>query len=243
MDVYLDLAGKPRPFELAGLEIYDQDRRPSMFGMIAIVRVAKGVWLRGEPMAISSARTSLPSIWERCICEWKQVTLAEAVRHFTSRLTPIPPSLEEDIKDQDQPGSGPGAKTENVGEEMKPPTPEMHAPSRRGRTPGKVTKIDLAITAVQRRLKTGESLDFPSIAKEAGIKEPRTLERSKRFMRWFPQMINAHKRLSKRPYGAIDGEAVTWPDDPNLDEQTDEDAEDWESRINERGFSYPDDEG
>jgi len=72
-DVYTDLSGEPRFFELAGLEIYDRDGRPSMFEMIAIVRVAKGVWLRGEPMAISHARASLPSIWEQCTCEWKQV--------------------------------------------------------------------------------------------------------------------------------------------------------------------------
>jgi len=151
MQVYLDLAGKPRPFELAGLEIYDRDGRPSMFEMIAIVRVAKGVWLRGEPMAISRAHASLPSIWERCTCEWKQVTLAEAVRHFATRLTPIPPSLEEDIRDQDQPGVDTTRKTEDVGEESKPPTTTTAKPKRVQKTkPPRPTTLAELAAAIRR---------------------------------------------------------------------------------------------
>jgi hypothetical protein len=186
--------------------------------------------------------------WPDCLGEWRYALppeMQEAIRLGEEVFTRLTTRLSVAPKDawKDSEASGQGGEARIPAGATEPSTPLTPTKTnRRGRTPGKVTKIDLAITAVQRRLKTGESLDFPSIAREAGMLEPRTLTRSKRFMGWFPQMINAHKSISGRRYDAIDGEAVSWPSDPNLDESTDDDVEDWQDRINDHGFSYPDDE-
>ncbi len=93
------------------------------------------------------------------ITAWKPVDSTPNWRFFESHVLKAPSkkkgvsrSLTEDSEVQDQPGSDrakrtkdggdePKAptKTENAGEGTKTPAPEEHAPSRRGRTPGKVT--------------------------------------------------------------------------------------------------------
>jgi hypothetical protein len=119
---------------------------------------------------------------------------------------------------------------------------------RRGRTAGKVTKTDEAFRILQGRLKDGDSLDIREIAKEAGIADPRQLTRPGRFQRWYEQAIKAGEDLRKahereglgRPHDSIDGEAVTWDREVDLDGETERDAEEKEGRITERGYFMPD---
>jgi hypothetical protein len=122
---------------------------------------------------------------------------------------------------------------------------------RRGRTPGKRTKIDDALEVLQRRLKDRDSLDIALIAREAGIKDRRLLDRSKRFMKFYSMSIKswednqeAHRAMGlARPLAqpkrggtsTQDTEPATWDDEHD-------DNEDWESRVDERGFCVPDDD-
>lgn len=132
-----------------------------------------------------------------------------------------------------------------------PPTTSKPKSSRRGRTPGKRTKIADALEVLQRRLKDRDSLDVALIAKEAGIKDNRTLYRSKRFMQFYTLSIKAWEDNQKahwamglgRPLAQPRrGRTITQDAEPaTLDDEPDDD-EDWESEIDERGFSMPDDD-
>jgi hypothetical protein len=162
--------------------------------------------------------------------------------------------------------STPRPEQESVGLESKPPlspptTPEPKSEAvvvgsetatkkRRGRTPGKHTKIAYALEVLQRRLKDGDSLELALIAKEAGIKDKRQLSRSNRFMQFYAMSIRAWEDNQRahlamglgRPLAhpkrgqsaAQDSEPVTWDPEPD-------DGEDWESRVDDRGFSMPED--
>jgi hypothetical protein len=134
----------------------------------------------------------------------------------------------------------------------KPVTTAKPKSSRRGRTPGKRTKTDHALEILQRRLKDGDSVDISLIAREAGIKDTRTLTRPGKFMRFYSSSIKAWEANQKahraiglgRPIArpkrgrtiTQDAEPATWDDEPD-------DDEDWESKIDEHGFSMPDDDG
>jgi hypothetical protein len=101
-------------------------------------------------------------------------------------------------------------------------------------------------------LKDGDSRDLVLIAKEAGIKEKRTLTRSKRFMEFYRGSIKAwdanqqaHEAMGLgRPVAmpkrgrtiSQDTEPATWDAKPS-------EGDDWGSfRFDDRGYHMPDDD-
>jgi hypothetical protein len=101
-------------------------------------------------------------------------------------------------------------KLQRVLDELSPAGPPALEPKRRGRTAG-VNKIDMALTALDRRLKDGELVAIAAIAKEVRC-DRKNLERSHRFMNAYNELVNGMTRAVRHRGRKQDGHMEAWID-------------------------------
>ena len=110
--------------------------------------------------------------------------------------------------------SDPGDGTSNPS----PSSGEKH----RGRVAG-VCKVDLALTETSTRLKDGQSVTIASIANAVRC-SPKNLERSKRFMRSYRELVDGMARVIRHQGTKADGITEAWVD-PRGDQDEEDDGE------------------
>ena len=98
MQVYLDLAEKPRLFDPAAGEVHE----PPFGADLLLVRVGRGVWVEGVLTDMGMTEDKSAPLWERYRYEWRRVDFSRPAKCFLSWRLPFPPSLDQDIRDQDQ---------------------------------------------------------------------------------------------------------------------------------------------